>query len=86
MKPIRCYTCGKVLGNRWCVVDKRLSEGVPMKQVYEEIGLSRYCCKRTVVASYDTTTHAVDDRPMSCLPETVRMTSTSSKPNFLKIT
>ena len=95
MKPIRCYTCGKVLGNKWCTVEKKLAEGMPMKEVYETIGISRYCCKRTVLASYDTTTHLPSLReeedcmsaslPVATIPESVRVVSASQKTNFLKI-
>lgn len=41
-----------------------------MKDVYEIIGISRYCCKRTVLASYDTSTYSTvmdtKDEPVIC--------------------
>lgn len=56
MKPIRCYTCGKVLGNKWLMVDKLVKSGVSLKDVYDRIGIYRYCCKRIVMTSYEDTT------------------------------
>lgn len=85
MKPIRCYTCGKVLGNKWLVVERRLAEGMSMKDVYDVIGVSRYCCKRVVLASYDTTTNDVEEeeeasmtRPMDMSDDTSSLSSSSS--------
>lgn len=98
MKPVRCYTCGKVLGNKWCTVEKRAADGVPMKQIYDDIGVTRYCCKRTVLASYDTTTNmhegegqpSLDEQRQNAvqtpsIPDSVRVVCTSDKYNFLKI-
>lgn len=53
MKPIRCYTCGKVLGNKWILVDRLTKEGKPIKEIYDVIGITRYCCKRIVLCSVD---------------------------------
>lgn len=53
MKPIRCYTCNKILGNKWTVVDELLGSGLSLKEVYGRIGVSRYCCQRIIMTSVE---------------------------------
>ena len=81
MKPIRCYTCGKVLGNRWTLVDKLQKEGVHLKEIYERIGLKRYCCKRIVLASVDDSI----DREFF-ISENITIHKENPNSNFIKIT
>lgn len=52
MKPIRCFTCGKVLGNKWEIIEKLKSDGMKMSDIYEKLNISRYCCKKMVMTSY----------------------------------
>tara|TARA_B100001059_G_C17281684_1_gene308553 strand:- start:157 stop:411 length:255 start_codon:yes stop_codon:yes gene_type:complete len=44
--PVRCFTCGKVVGH----MEKRYNElkdaGMPIPAIYQELGLRRICCKR----------------------------------------
>lgn len=54
MRLIRCCTCGKILGNKWEVIDKLREDGLELKKIYDIIGLKRYCCKKTVMTSVDT--------------------------------
>lgn len=50
MFPIRCFTCGKVLGNKYekfhCYNDK--------EKAYKDLGITRYCCKIILLTSIDT--------------------------------
>lgn len=47
--PIRCFTCGKVIGNKWDnyleLVKQNLSEGEAM----DKLKLHRYCCRRMIL-------------------------------------
>lgn len=47
--PIRCFTCGKVIGNKWDryleLVKQHHSEGDAM----DMLQLTRYCCRRMVL-------------------------------------
>jgi DNA-directed RNA polymerase subunit N (RpoN/RPB10) len=54
MKPIRCFTCNKILGNKWETINRLLEEGKELKEIYEMIGITRYCCKRIIMTSVDT--------------------------------
>ena len=43
--PIRCYTCGKVTGNKWEPYRKMLTEGVSEEKTLDSLGLIRTCCR-----------------------------------------
>lgn len=44
--PIRCFTCGKVIGNKWEKYQTLLESGKSVNITLAEVGLRRYCCKR----------------------------------------
>ena len=39
--PIRCFTCGKVIGNKWDEYLKLLSEGKEISAALDELGMKR---------------------------------------------
>lgn len=45
LPPVRCYTCGKVIGHKWNTYQKLLSSGVSIEDALNRVGLVRYCCK-----------------------------------------
>lgn len=52
--PIRCFTCGKVIGNKY---DKYLDllnqEGYDEQHALDALELRRYCCRRMVLTHVD---------------------------------
>ena len=50
MLPIRCFTCGKVLGNKY----EKFNNYKDKEQAYKELGIQRYCCKTILLTSIDT--------------------------------
>ena len=49
--PVRCFTCGKVLGSIFEEFKTRVYlEGEDAQVVLDELGVRRYCCRRTIVA------------------------------------
>jgi DNA-directed RNA polymerases I, II, and III subunit RPABC5 len=52
--PVRCFTCGKVIGNKWDTY-KRLCETTDTTpcQILYTIGLHRYCCRRMILTHVD---------------------------------
>jgi len=48
--PVRCFTCGKVIGGLYQTYVKRVQLGEDPQQVLDELGLERYCCRRMIVA------------------------------------
>ncbi len=51
--PIRCFTCGKVIGNKWDEYLKLLSEGKEISAALDELGMKRYCCRRMLISHVD---------------------------------
>lgn len=55
MLPVRCFTCGKVIANKEELFLKLKKEGKDPKEIFQILGFSRYCCKRMIMSSIDTT-------------------------------
>ena len=53
--PVRCFTCGKVLGNKESTMKKLREEGKEDTEIMEILGITRYCCKRILLTYIDTT-------------------------------
>lgn len=47
--PVRCFSCGKVIGGLYEEYKKRVSEGEEPKKVLDSLGLKRYCCRRMLL-------------------------------------
>ena len=48
--PVRCFTCGKVIGNKWEKYCQLLSEKVDSEKALDQLQLPRYCCRRMMVS------------------------------------
>ena len=55
--PIRCFTCGKLIADRWEEFAKRVKSGEQPKKVLDDMGMNRYCCRRMFISQVD----VVDD-------------------------
>ncbi len=53
MVPVRCFTCGKVIGHLWEDYKKRVEEGEEAGKVLDDIGLKRYCCRQVFLGHVD---------------------------------
>lgn len=65
--PVRCFTCGKVVGNKWesylnLLREDRsegyiILEGVGLltycSEALDQLGLKRYCCRRMLLTHVD---------------------------------
>ncbi|MDR0309254.1 MAG: DNA-directed RNA polymerase subunit N [Candidatus Methanoplasma sp.] len=51
--PVRCFTCGKVVGSAYQEYVKRVGMGENPKDVLDNLGLERYCCRRMIVSHAD---------------------------------
>ncbi|MCD6514206.1 MAG: DNA-directed RNA polymerase subunit N [Candidatus Asgardarchaeia archaeon] len=51
--PIRCFTCGKVIGHLWEKYAKRVAAGEPPGKVLDDLGIKRYCCRRMFLTHVD---------------------------------
>lgn len=48
--PIRCFTCGKVIGSVYSEYARRVEMGDSPQKVLDDLGLERYCCRRMIVS------------------------------------
>ena len=51
--PIRCFTCGKVVGNKWDEYLRLLQAGETEGDALDALGLTRYCCRRMILTHVD---------------------------------
>jgi DNA-directed RNA polymerase I, II, and III subunit RPABC5 len=47
--PVRCYTCGKVIGGKWTPYQQYLKDGLDMKDALDKIELKKICCRRMIM-------------------------------------
>jgi len=48
--PVRCFTCGKVVGDKWEDFARRVKAGEDAGAVLDSLGLTRYCCRRMLLS------------------------------------
>jgi DNA-directed RNA polymerase subunit N len=51
--PIRCFTCGKVIGGRYEEFKRQVEAGKNPKDVMDTLGIERYCCRRMFITHVD---------------------------------
>ena len=65
--PVRCYSCGRVIGDKWAYFEKKRSEklakskaetishaevrDVAMGDVLDKLGLDLYCCRAAMLTN-----------------------------------
>ena len=48
--PIRCFTCGNVIGQLFKEWDDRIKKGEESpKEILDSLGLTRFCCRRMLI-------------------------------------
>ncbi|PSQ38487.1 DNA-directed RNA polymerase subunit N [Halobacteriales archaeon SW_7_71_33] len=53
MVPVRCFTCGKVVGEHWEEYRTRVEDGEDPEAVLDDLGVERHCCRRMLVSHRD---------------------------------
>lgn len=48
--PVRCFTCGKVIGDKWEDFATRVREGEDAAKVLNDLNVTRYCCRRMLLS------------------------------------
>ena len=51
--PVRCFSCGKPIGQLWGDFKKRIAEGEDQKKVLDDLGLERFCCRSVFLGQED---------------------------------
>ncbi|MHC1626646.1 MAG: DNA-directed RNA polymerase subunit N [Methanoculleaceae archaeon] len=49
MIPVRCFTCGKVISAVWEEYLRRRDAGEDPGRILDDLGISRYCCRRMLL-------------------------------------
>ncbi|MFH1095607.1 MAG: DNA-directed RNA polymerase subunit N [Candidatus Micrarchaeota archaeon] len=44
--PVRCFTCGTPIAQKWEEYDSRLKAGEKPAEVLNDLGIERFCCRR----------------------------------------
>ena len=53
MIPIRCWSCGKPIAQLWEEFVKRRERGENIKEILDDLGLERYCCRSMFLGHVD---------------------------------
>ncbi|MGB9732489.1 MAG: DNA-directed RNA polymerase subunit N [Candidatus Micrarchaeia archaeon] len=53
MIPVRCFSCGQVIGNKWEKFKARVDAGEDPEKVLDDLGVKRYCCRRMLISHVD---------------------------------
>ena len=48
--PVRCFSCGKVIGDKWEEFARRVAAGENPAAVLDDLGVTRYCCRRMLLS------------------------------------
>lgn len=51
--PVRCPSCGKPVGHLWEEFKERTEKGESPKEVLDDLGLERYCCRSLFLTHSD---------------------------------
>jgi DNA-directed RNA polymerase I, II, and III subunit RPABC5 len=51
--PIRCFTCNKIIANKWETYINYINDGITAKDALDKINLHRYCCRRMFLSQSD---------------------------------
>jgi len=53
--PIQCYTCGKLIGNKWdkFVKLQKETKKTPKEILEKDLNVKKYCCKRMIAFNVD---------------------------------
>jgi len=53
MIPVRCFTCGSLIADKYEEYRKRVSMGDDSGKVLDELGVKKYCCRRMFISNVD---------------------------------
>ncbi|MFB6182588.1 MAG: DNA-directed RNA polymerase subunit N [Candidatus Nanohaloarchaea archaeon] len=52
--PVRCLSCGKVIGDKYDEFEERVEDGEDEKEVLDDLGIEKYCCRTIFLTHVDT--------------------------------
>ena len=51
--PVRCFTCGKLVGDKWEKFARQIKTGENASDVLDSLGLKKYCCRRMLLSNVE---------------------------------
>ena len=51
--PVRCFSCGKMIADKFDTFQNDLKAGKEPQKVLDELGLERYCCRRMLLTTVE---------------------------------
>jgi len=60
MFPIRCFSCGALVGHKWETYKSRVEAGEQPGKVLDELKVKRYCCRRMFISGVDVFSEIVE--------------------------
>jgi len=51
--PVRCFTCGRIIGSDYERFIERVEKGEKPKEVLDDLGVERLCCRRMILSHVD---------------------------------
>lgn len=51
--PVRCFTCGKLVADKYEQFKRQVRQGEDPAVVLDGLGLHRYCCRRMLLSHID---------------------------------
>ncbi len=51
--PIRCFSCGRLIAHEFDEYVKRVAKKENPEKVMNDLGIRRYCCRRTIFSHVD---------------------------------
>jgi DNA-directed RNA polymerase subunit N len=51
--PVRCLSCGKVIGDKWEDFQERVEDGEDKGDVLDDLGVEKYCCRTVFLTHVD---------------------------------
>lgn len=52
--PVRCFTCGNLIADKFEAYRSKVGEGKSAAAVLDSLGVTRYCCRRMLLTSVET--------------------------------
>ena len=52
--PVRCFTCGNLIADKYDDYQTKVKAGEDPQKVLNDLSISRYCCRRMLLTTVET--------------------------------
>ena len=59
LKPIRCFTCGALVGEKYSIFNEQIKDGGDPSKVMNSMKINRYCCRRMLLSNVNIIDHVL---------------------------